>query len=134
MAWTAGISALFGADDEPEPSGTNATPRFPRRHATGALGEKARVSREPLRGGAREGDAILVDGVVGERGRVRLAKVEETVCDGVDDELVVAIELLGLVAPRPRPGVVRALRLGQKAGLVLGKELELPPHEVVEAT
>ena len=89
--------------------------------------------REPLRRRAGEGGAILVRRIVLERGRVRLAEVEQPVADRVDDELVVAVELLRLVAVGPRLGLVGLLRLLEQLGFVFREEVELRSHEVVEA-
>ena len=53
--------------------------------------------------------------------------------DRVDDELVVAVELLRLVTVGVRLGLVGLLRLREQLGLVLGEEVELGSHELVEA-
>ena len=63
------------------------------------IGEQRRVAAVALRRLARELGRVLLRRLLVERARVRLADVEQPVGDRVDDELVVAVRLLGLARP-----------------------------------
>jgi glycosyltransferase involved in cell wall biosynthesis len=90
----------------------------------------------PYKGTGDAVEAVLaVDGaklLVVERGDVRLADVVEALSDRVDDELVVAVQLLALVGPGVRPRRVRFRRLGEQVSLRL-EEIELAPDQISEA-
>ena len=65
--------------------------------------------------------------------RVRLADVEQPVGDRVDDELIVAVRLLGALGGGGVPRRLGLGRLGQQLGVVGREEVELPVDELVEA-
>jgi hypothetical protein len=61
-----------------------------------------------------------------------IAELREVVGDGVHDELMVAVALLGFLPRRGRPGGVGRRRLLEESGLVLGEEIELALDHVGE--
>ena len=80
-----------------------------------------------------ERSAVLVCRLGVEGRRVRVPHLEEPIGERVDDELEVAVRLLGLVTPLAHPRRLRVLGFLEKRGLVLGEEVELPVDERVEA-
>ena len=60
--------------------------------------------------------------------------VVEPLADRVHHQLIVAEELLGLLAARRRPRRVGGLPFLQERRLLLGEEVELTPDELVEAS
>jgi hypothetical protein len=96
------------------------------------VGEDRGGDPKSLPRSAPECRAVLVGGLVVERGRVRLSKVEETVADRVEHELQVAVALLRAVSVCLVPRRLRIAGLAQKRGLVGGKQVELPLDEIAE--
>src|SRR5436190_1783043 len=82
------------------------------------LHEQCAVRTEPLEGRTVEGRPVSVRGSLVEGRRVRLAHVEQTLGDCVDDELVVAVELFGFLTRGMRPGRVSFLCLSQQRLLI----------------
>ena len=96
------------------------------------VGHDRRVAPEAARDADGERVTVGGGGVLVERPCVRVAEREQPVGDRVDDELEVAVGLLGGVASGADPGLLGLVRLGQELGLVLLEERELALDELRE--
>ena len=84
-----------------------------------------RETGEPLRDGAVELGLVLLGSLLAERGREMIAQIGEDLGRGLDDVLVVAVMLLGVVAPATVVLALSLLRLPDQVGVVAFEEVEL---------
>src|SRR5919198_2642977 len=100
------------------PSGGRQSGRSPRSELSLAtLEQESGIGAEALHRCTVECHAIVLGGLFVQRRRVSLANVEEALRNLVDDELVVAVPLLGLLARRPRPGRIGLRRFLEERSL-----------------
>src|SRR5688500_6327054 len=90
-------------------------------------------TREATEDGAIEGRFVLVGGGVVEGSRVVVAKLGQRFRRRLDEVEVLAVALLGLVAPGAIVGVFRRLGLSDQPGLLALEQVELPLDDVLEA-
>ena len=96
------------------------------------VGDHRRVAAEAPRGAGGERLPVRRRRVALERPRVRLAEGEQLVGDRVDDELEVAVRLLGVSRPARTQACLGLGGLGEQLRLVLGEERELSLDELGE--